>query len=90
MKQPEYRNYFDNPFSAVLGGQCASVSDLMDKILLANSLLENASNIFLVGEVGVAATAALGLNVSRIERFEQYKDQLAEYDSIKPFFIRLF
>ena len=31
----------------------------MDKILLANSLLDNASAIYLVGEIGVAAAAAL-------------------------------
>lgn len=59
VKQPEYRDYYDTPFAAVLGGQCASVSDLMDKVLLANSLLDNANTIYLVGEIGIAAAFAL-------------------------------
>jgi hypothetical protein len=42
---------------------------LIDKILLANSLLDNASTIYLVGEIGIAAAAALGVEVSRVERF---------------------
>ena len=53
----------------MLGGQCASVSDLMDKVLLANSLLDNAQSIYLVGEIGVAAAFALDVEVSRVERF---------------------
>ena len=69
IKMPAYKEYYDVPFSAVLGGQCHNMSDLMDKILLANSLLDNASAIYLVGEVGVAAAAALDIQVSRVERF---------------------
>ena len=90
INQPEYRNYYDNPFSAVLGGSCNSVSDLMDKVLLANSLLDNASSVYLVGEVGAAATAALGIKVSRVERFATIEAQNTEYESVKPFFMRLF
>ena len=41
----------------------------MDKVLLANSLLDNATTVYLVGEVGAAATSALGVKVSRVERF---------------------
>lgn len=84
------RDYFDTPFCAVLGGSCRSVSDLMDKILLANSLLDNASTIYLVGEIGVAATAALNIEVSRIERFASAEAQRSEFASVKPFFLRLF
>lgn len=69
IKTPEMRDYYETPFSAVLGGSCSSVSDLMDKILLANSLTDNASTIYLVGEIGIAAAAALDIQVSRIERF---------------------
>lgn len=90
IKTPEMRDYFDTPFCAVLGGSCRSVSDLMDKILLANSLLDNASTIYLVGEIGVAATAALNIEVSRIERFASAEAQRSEFASVKPFFLRLF
>ena len=90
IKTPEFRDYYDVPFSAVLGGTCNSVSDLMDKILLANSLLDNANAIYLVGEVGIAAANALDVDVSRIERFSSHEVMKKEYDSVKPFFIRLF
>ena len=69
IRTPEFRDYYNIPFSAVLGGSCHSVQDIMDKVLLANSLLDNANSIYLVGEVGVAAAAALDIPVSRVERF---------------------
>ena len=62
----------------------------MDKVLLANALLDNASSIYLVGEIGAAAAAALDIQVSRIERFSSAEAQKTEYESVKPFFIRLF
>ena len=62
----------------------------MDKVLLANSLLDNANSIYLVGEIGIAATFALGIEVSRVERFASADAQIAEYSEVKPFFIRLF
>ena len=62
----------------------------MDKILLANSLLDNANTIFLVGEIGLAACYALDIEVSRIERFPNIDAQRAEFEEVKPFFIRLF
>ena len=68
IKKPDPRPYHDAKFSAVLGGQCRNVGDIMDKILLANSLLDHASQIFLVGEVGLAAVYALGIDISRVER----------------------
>lgn len=90
IKQPSEREYYDLPFSAVLGGQCRNVTDLMDKVLLANSFLDNASSIYLIGEVGIAATFALGIEVSRVERFSSERAQRQEYEEVKPFFIRLF
>ena len=69
LKTPEPRDYFDTPFSAVLGGSCRSVSDLMDKILLANSLLDNASTLYLVCEICAAAISSLNIDVSRVELF---------------------
>ena len=90
IKQPEYRDYYDIPFAAILGGSCNSVSDLMDKVLLANSLLDNANTIYLIGEIGVAAAFALNIEVSRVERFPSVEAQRNEYAEVKPFFIRLF
>ena len=90
IKQPEYKDYYDTAFSSVLGGSCNSISDLMDKILLANSLLDNANSIYLVGEVGLAAIYALNIEVSRLERFSSIEAQRSEFNEVKPFFIRLF
>ncbi len=42
----------------------------MDKILLANSLLDTASKIHLVGEVGIAALYALGVKLGKVERHD--------------------
>ena len=46
------------------------MNDILDKILLANSLLDHAKQIYLCGEVALAAIHALGFNVSRVERTE--------------------
>jgi hypothetical protein len=43
----------------------------MDRILLANSLLDNATQIIFVGEIGLAAIHALGFETGRLERFEK-------------------
>ena len=90
IKQPAYKEYYDTPFSAVLGGSCFSITDLMDKILLANSMLDNANTIYLVGEIGVAACYALGIDMSRIERFPTIEAQRKEFDEVKPFFMSKF
>lgn len=78
-KKPEHKPYFATKFSAVLGGQCRNVGDIMDKILLANSLLDHASQIFLVGEIGLAAVYALGFDISRVERCDSLDKQKADY-----------
>ena len=65
---PRSESYFNIKFSAVLGGVCKSSTEILDKILIANSLLENAKQIFLCGEVGIAGLSALGIKVGRVER----------------------
>jgi len=37
--------------------------------MLANSLLDHASVIYLLGEAALAAIHSLGLEISRVERF---------------------
>ena len=79
--------YYTFRSAAIIGGVCASSSDILEKILLANSFLDTFEQIFLVGEIGLAATHALGLNPGRVERTSNNK---AEYDSMKEFFVKLF
>lgn len=90
VKKPEQKPYFASKFSAVLGGQCRNVGDIMDKILLANSLLDHASQIFLVGEIGLAAVYSLGFDISRVERCDSLDKQKADYSQVKDFFLKLF
>lgn len=68
IKKPSSKEYFKTKFSVVIGGLCRSTADLLDKILLVNQLLAQASKIYLVGEVGLAAVCAL-LNdpIARVE-----------------------
>ena len=42
IKKPKAEQYYRIKFSAILGGVCKSTSDILDKVLLANSLLDNA------------------------------------------------
>lgn len=56
---PNYQNYFAQKFCAVIRGSCSSANDITDKILLANSLLDHASQLFFVGEIGLVALHAL-------------------------------
>lgn len=70
---PQYQDYFDNKFTAILGGYFNSMQDVIDKILLANSLLEHASTILLVGELGLIAIYALGFSIGKMERFTAAK-----------------
>jgi hypothetical protein len=42
IKKVKPQQYYNNRFVAILGGICRSTQDILDKILLANSLLDNA------------------------------------------------
>ena len=90
IEKPPVKDYYDNKFLAVLGGQCKSITDLLDKIMLANSLMDHATVIYLLGEAGLAAIHALDMDVTRIERFASYEEQIKEYEELKPFYQRLF
>ena len=43
IKRPDYQGYFEHKFTAFLGGNSKTPADIIDKILLANSLLDHAS-----------------------------------------------
>lgn len=79
--------YFKIKSTAVIGGVCKTANDILDKVLLANSFLDQFSKIFLVGELGIAAIHCLGMYSGKVERSDQ---SFHEYDKIKEFFIKLF
>lgn len=90
IKKVKSQSYYKNRFSAVIGGICKSTQDILDKILLANSLLDNAKHIVLCGEMGIAALCALGIKLGRVERRKTVDQQYRDYAKLTPFFRRLF
>lgn len=55
--------------------------------MLANSFLDTFEQIFLVGEIGLAAIGALGIYPGCVERSSS---NVEEYETMKEFFIKLF
>jgi 3-phosphoglycerate kinase len=62
--------------TAIIGGNVKSISEIIDKLLLVNSLLDTSSAFILVGEIGLAALHCLGFKVGKVERSE---NNLTEY-----------
>lgn len=69
--QPNWQDYYNLRFTAILGGACKNAQEILDKILLANSLIDTASSIHFYGEIALAALHALGIKVGRVERSEK-------------------
>jgi len=59
VQRPSEQKYFATKTAAVIGGLCKNSTELLDKILLVNQLIDQMSKIYLVGEVGLAAVSAL-------------------------------
>lgn len=83
---PMAMDYHNNPFECFIGGTVRSVQDILDKILLVNSLLDTASFFNFYGEFALAALHALGINIGRTEREGATKD----FEATKDFFMTLF
>lgn len=78
--------YYTFRTTAIIGGVCKTTQDILEKILLANSFLDTFEQIFLVGEIGLAAIHALGINPGLVERSASNLD---EYETMKEFFVKL-
>jgi 3-phosphoglycerate kinase len=79
--------YFTFRSTAIIGGVAKTTQEILDKILLANSFLDTFEQIFLVGEIGLAAISALGIHPGCVERSTS---NVEEYETMKEFFIKLF
>ena len=87
-KKPDSNlEYYTIKSTAIIGGICKTTSDILEKILLANSFLDTFNRIYLVGEMGLAAVYALGLNPGLVERSSKNID---EYEKMKEFFVKLY
>jgi hypothetical protein len=65
--KPSNKTYFTRELSAVIGGSVRSVSDILDRILLANALLDQTNEVHFAGQFGLVALAALGVKVGHLE-----------------------
>ena len=81
------KEYLTHRSSAIIGGISQSSSEILEKILLANSFLDTFELIFFVGEIGLAALSALGISPGKVERSEK---NIEEYATMKEFFVKLF
>ena len=87
-KKPDSNlEYYTIKSTAIIGGICKTTSDILEKILLANSFLDTFNRIYFVGEMGLAALYALGLNPGLVERSSKC---LEEYEKMKEFFLKLY
>jgi hypothetical protein len=43
----------------VIGGMCKSHSEMLDRILMVNQLIEQATKIYFAGDMGLAAVSCL-------------------------------
>lgn len=86
-KYPQKFDYYEYKFTAILGCASKSSQDILEKILLANALLDSVTRIYLVGEVALAALFSLGINVGKVERSDE---NTKEYEKMKEFFTKLF
>ena len=66
--RPSSQPYFKTQFTVVIGGLCKNHTEMLDKILLVNQLIEQATKIFFVGDIGIAAVACLlDTRVSKVD-----------------------
>lgn len=79
--------YYTFRSTAIIGGVAKTSQEILEKILLANSFLDTFEQIFLVGEIGLAAISALGIYPGCVERSSS---NVEEYETMKEFFIKLF
>lgn len=88
VKKPDSSlEYYKCKSSAIIGGTFKSSTEILDKIMLANSFLDTFERIFFVGEMGNLALFSLGLSPGKVERTA---DNVAEYSKLKEFMLKLF
>lgn len=81
--KPAPKAYHEKEFGCVIGGTVSSVGDILDRILVVNSLIDTCKDIYLGGQFGLAALHALGVKVGHI-------DNAGDFDQTTEFFNTLF
>ena len=79
--------YHTNKFTAIIGGVLKNGMELLERVLLINSLMDTAVHIHFYGEVAMAALYAIGIDLGKVERIEEnHKD----YEKCKDFFLSIY
>ena len=76
--------YHANFLTAIIGGSFKTSQEILDKVLLANALLDTTQRIFFYGEIAIAALHALGIRVGKLDKQGDY---LKDFDLTKDFFL---
>lgn len=79
--------YFTIKSTAIIGGLCTSVSDMLSKVVLLNSFVRQFEKVILVGEIGLLALNSIGVYPGLVERSENC---ISEYDSLVEFMRKVF
>lgn len=66
--KPANNYYFSNQFTVIIGGMCKSHAEMIDKILMVNQLIEQATKIYFAGDMGLATVACLkDMKVAKVD-----------------------
>ncbi len=84
--KPAPKAYHEKEFACVIAGVVSSVSEILDRILVVNSLLDSCRDIYLSGQFALAALHALGIKVKPIEN----QGNQGDFDQTTEFFNTLF
>ena len=81
---PPVMDYHANFLVAVIGGTFKTSTEILDKILLANALLDTTKTIYFYGEIAIAGLYALGIKVGKLDKQSDY---IKDFELAKDFFI---
>jgi 3-phosphoglycerate kinase len=65
--KPNKKPYHEKEFASIVAGSVKSVQDILDRILVINSLMDTCKEIYLGGQFALAALNSLGVKVGQIE-----------------------
>ena len=82
---PEYKEYHKNKLLLLIGGNEQKEGELAERLIMANSLLDQAQIMFLTGELALLILHILGFPVGKVERTG---NNTADYDNLKEFVLQ--
>ena len=81
---PPVMAYHTNFLTAAIGGTFKTSTEILDKILLANALLDTTKIIYVYGEIAIAGLDALGIKIGKLDKQTDY---IKDFELTKDFFL---